>query len=150
MKKFMQMLAMLALGAIMTGCASVDMASSEKDQQAKQFKAKADKASIYVYRNESMGAAIKMPVLLNNQHAGTTAAKTYMVLDVPAGKHTLISKTENDSVLNMAVEAGKNYYVWQEVKMGAWSARSQLQQVDEAKGKADVLECSLIAQPELK
>jgi hypothetical protein len=38
----------------------------------------------------------------------------------------------------------KNYFVWQEVKMGMFAPRSLLQLVDEGKGRAGVSECKLI------
>jgi hypothetical protein len=40
--------------------------------------------------------------------------------------------------------AGRNYFVWQEVKMGMWQAGSMLHLVDEVTGKAGVAECKLI------
>ena len=40
--------------------------------------------------------------------------------------------------------AGRNYFLWQEVKMGMISGRSNLQEVDEATGKAGVAECKLV------
>ena len=129
---------------IMSGCASVPMASPERDTSAKAFKVKPDRANIYVYRNETLGAAIKMPVALNGKLVGDTAANTYMLLEVSPGRHTLVSKTENDSTLVVNAAAGRNYFVWQEVKMGMWAARSNLQQVDETTGKAAVQECKLI------
>jgi PBP1b-binding outer membrane lipoprotein LpoB len=135
----------IALAVILsTGCASVPMASAEQDKQAKTFAVKPDKANIYVYRNETFGAAIKMPVALNGKLVGDTAAKTYMKLEVPAGEHSLLSKTENDSIVKINAVPGKNYFVWQEVKMGLWAARSSLQLVDDAVGKAAVNECNLI------
>ena len=57
----------------------------------------------------------------------------------------MISKAENDSVLDLTAVAGKIYYVWQEVKMGLFLARSQLQPVDEKTGQAGVLESKLVA-----
>lgn len=42
------------------------------------------------------------------------------------------------------MQAGKNYFVWQEVKMGLWMARSALQTVDEATGRKGVAECKRI------
>jgi hypothetical protein len=38
----------------------------------------------------------------------------------------------------------KNYFVWQQVKMGMFAARSLLQIVDEGRGRARVSECKLI------
>lgn len=129
---------------VFTGCASVPMASMEQDTAAKSFAVKPDKANIYVYRNETFGAAIKMPVALNGKLVGDTASKTYLKLEVQAGEHTLLSKTENDAIVKLNAEAGKNYFVWQEVKMGVWAARSALQLVDEQVGKAGVNECKLV------
>ena len=120
------------------------MASVERDAQTKTFSVKPDKANIYVYRNESMGAAVKMDVELNGKPIGQTVAKTYFALEVAPGKHTLVSKAENDAVLDVPAEAGKNYFVWQEVKMGLLYARNKLMLVDEETGKTGVAECKLI------
>lgn len=120
------------------------MASAERDVAAKSFITQADKANLYIYRNESIGAAVKMGVTLDGKPIGETAAKTYFKIEVPPGEHTLVSKTENDSTLSVKATAGQNYFIWQEVKMGALSARSALKLVDEATGKAGVQECKLI------
>lgn len=136
--------AMLVASAVLTGCASVPMASPEMDNQAKQFTTVSDKAKIYIYRNENMGAAVKMPVLLNGMSVGDTVAKSYILREVEPGEHTILSKTENDAELKLTAQAGSNYYVWQEVKMGAFSARSKLHLVDEAEGQKSVKECKLI------
>ena len=132
------------LAVAVTGCASVPMASQEKDAAAKTYAVKPDKANIYIYRNENFGAALKMPVAVDGRLVGDTAAKTYLKVEVPPGSHIVTSKTENDASLTLQTAAGKNYFVWQEVKMGMWAARSQLHQVDDATGKAGVDECKLI------
>jgi PBP1b-binding outer membrane lipoprotein LpoB len=141
-----KLLAAGALAAVVlaSGCASVQMASPEMDTAAKNYAVKPNKANIYVYRNEVMGAAIKMPVVLNGKIVGDTGSKTFLLLEVEPGSHTLVSKTENDSTLKVDAVAGRNYFVWQEVKMGLFAARSQLQIVDEATGKTAVSECKLI------
>ncbi len=146
---FHKMLAAGALAVVVlaSGCASVQMAPESMDTSAKAYTVKPSKANIYVYRNEQMGAAIKMPVALNGKLVGDTAAKTFILLEVEPGSHTLVSKTENDSAVKLDAVAGRNYFVWQEVKMGMFAARSNLQLVDEATGKAGVAECKLIASP---
>ena len=137
---------LLAIGfvVLLSGCASVPMANSERDNQAKKFAVKPGLSNIYVYRNESMGAAVKMDVELDGKLVGQTMAKSYFALEVLPGKHTLISKAENDSILDVNAEAGKNYFVWQEVKMGLLYARNKLQLVEEAIGKSGVAESKLI------
>jgi hypothetical protein len=144
----MQLKRLVPVGAlllVMAGCASVPMGDPQKDAALKTFSVPTDMAAIYVYRNENMGAAIKMPVILDGKVLGDTAAKTYLYSEVAPGKHQLVSKTENDSTLNVDVVAGKIYYVWQEVKMGLFAARSKLQQVDDTTGQAGVMESKLAA-----
>lgn len=130
---------------LLIGCASVPMAPMDIDAKAKEFSPEPNKASLYVYRNESFGAAIPMTVSINGKTLGQTAAQTYFRLNIMPGKYTVESYTENVSSLPLSVEAGKNYFVWQEVKMGMWAARSMLQQVDENTGRAGVMESKLIA-----
>lgn len=136
--------ALIAVAVFVTGCASVPTANVERDNKAKTFSTLPGKANIYIYRNESMGAAIKMDVSIDGKILGQTAAKTYFAIEVEPGKHALLSKAENDSIVDVNAEAGKNYFVWQEVKMGLMYARNKLQLVDDATGKAGVNECKLI------
>jgi len=131
----------LLIASFMAGCASVPMTSIDDDAKAKSFVVQKDKSSIYVYRNESLGGAIPMTVALDGKVAGQSAMMTYFLFEVVPGAHEVSSIAENTSTLKLQTEAGKAYYVWQEVKMGMWMARSQLQQVDEPTGRKAVLEC---------
>jgi hypothetical protein len=139
----------IAVGALaiatLGGCASVPMASADADSKAKSFVAPSSgQANLYVYRNETFGAAIKMPLLLDNQSIGDTGPHTYAFRELAPGKHVLVSKTEKDVTLDLDMQAGSTYYVWQEVKMGAFAARSALHIVDEQTGEAGVKQCKLI------
>lgn len=139
------LLSLLVLGVVLlSGCATVPMASSGADAEAKKFTPVAGKSLIYVYRNETLGAAIKMRVSLNGQNAGETGPKTYFMFEVPPGRHEILSHTENVSTLAVNAEPGRIYFVWQEVKMGLLQARSQLQLVSEEVGRAGVSECNRI------
>jgi Protein of unknown function (DUF2846) len=126
------------------GCATVPMAEKEKDTAVKTFTPKPEKAQIYVYRNEALGSALTMTVSLDGKVIGRTGPKTFFWWEVEPGIHVIGSHTENVSELHIKTEAGKLYFVWQEVKMGWWSARSVLRQVDEETGKLGVMECELI------
>lgn len=128
----------------LVGCASVPMASPQADMAAKEFKTDPAKSNIYIYRDETFGAAVKMLVLLDGGSPKSTAAETYILHQVNPGSHVITSDAENNVTLSLNTEAGKNYFVWQEVKMGVFSARSKLHLVDEAKGRAGVLQCKLV------
>lgn len=129
------------LATVVSGCASVPMASLDEDTKAKTFSVREGKSNIYVYRNESFGGAIPMTVALDGKVAGQTGPKTYFLFEVDPGAHEVSSIAENTATVKLDTAPGKSYYVWQEVKMGVWMARSQLQQVDEATGKQAVAEC---------
>ena len=126
------------------GCASVPMADKDADREAKLFATKTGLANIYIYRTDSMGAAVAMPVLLDSVVVGKTAKKTFLLVQVHPGRHTITSRTEVDVKLDVATVAGQNYFVWQEIKLGALKAGSELHLVAEEIGKKGVKKCHLI------
>lgn len=132
------------VSAVLAGCASVPMGDAKQDAALKEFKTLSpDKAAIYVYRNETMGAAAKMDVQVDGQAIGQTVAHTYLYTEVAPGKHTVTSKAENTDTIELDVKPGTLAYVWQEVKMGVLSARSKLHLVSEPEGKKGVQESKL-------
>ena len=144
--KAMRILLLLgALAALVSGCASVPMTPPEADASAKRFQPRPGMANIYLYRNETFGAAVTMSVSLDGRIMGRTGPKTYFLWEVPPGRHEIQSHTENLETLAVNAEAGKSYYIWQEVKMGMFSPRSLLQLMPEAEGRTGVLECQRAA-----
>jgi hypothetical protein len=134
-----------ALLAIAVGCASVPMSSDAEDSAAKAFTPRLGKANVYVYRNESIGGALRMRLSLDGRMMGATAPMTYFLFEVDPGEHHLISHAEVNSTLFFNAAAGRNYFVWQEVKLGTLQARTVLQLVPEEQGRAGVRECKRAA-----
>ena len=137
-------LCVLAAALLLSACASVPLAAPDVDARVKTMIPNSQKALIYLFRNEMMGALIKFEVSLDGRIVGKTAAKTFLVWEVDPGRHEIASEAENTDTLVIHAEAGKTYFVWQEVKMGGWYARNKLSLVDDAKGRAGVGECQLI------
>lgn len=135
---------MAVLTLLITGCASVPIADAGLDAKAKNFSPESNKAALYIYRNEFLGTLVPMAVTINGKELGRTVGKTYFRLSLAPGKYNIESIAENVSALPLSVDAGKNYFVWQEVKVGIMSPRSKLQQVDESAGHAGVMESSLV------
>jgi Protein of unknown function (DUF2846) len=132
--------AVLVLVSFMAGCASIPMAALNEDAKAKSFAVQADKSNIYVYRNEVFGGAVLMTVTLDGKVAGHTGPQTYFLFELAPGSHEVGSIAEDATTLKLSTEAGKSYFVWQEVKVGLWMARSRLQQVNEETGRKGVAE----------
>ena len=139
-------LSVLFISLTGVGCASIKKSSPELDQNAKKFTPLTGKANIYIFRDELLGGAVSINVDIDGTLIGTTAAKTFLLASVYPGKHVIHSNAENESVLEVETQKNKNYFIWQEVKMGILFARNKLQQVTEENGKSRIKECSLIGQ----
>ncbi|MET4675675.1 MULTISPECIES: DUF2846 domain-containing protein [unclassified Luteibacter] len=134
----------IAAACAVSGCASVHKAGQDADARAKRFAPVPDKAVVYIYRNEILGTAIKLPVLVDGIAVGDTGPNSFLEVAVLGGNHIITSKGETDSTLSLATTAGQVYYVWQEVKVGMWAASSLLHRVDETKGQKGVRESKLL------
>src|SRR2546426_4643524 len=105
-------LAVVALG-ILAACASVPMAAPERDFAAKEFaKPSRGKAALYVFRNEAIGGSVKMSLQLDGTPLGETGPKTFHWVTIKPGKHTLVGKAENESVVEFTAASGQNVFVW--------------------------------------
>src|SRR5688572_1596725 len=131
------------MAVALVGCASVPMGDPARDAQLKTFQVAPGKAGVYVYRSESIGAAMKMDVELDGAPLGQTGAKTYLYKDITPGKHTVVSKAQNTDSIEFDAKPGSLTYVWQEVKMGVMSARTKLHVATEAEGKKGVTASNL-------
>lgn len=147
MIKILRNFSFLLLSLSLVACASVPMESPEKDAAAKSATPGPNEALVYIYRNEVFGAAVKLALTLDDKMIGETASKTYFMLRVLPGEHTISSQAERGwDRLTIDGEGGKTYFVWQEVKMGMFSANSKLHLVDPDQGRKGVEECKLIKQ----
>lgn len=133
-----RIVATVLMASALVGCASVPMGDPARDAELKTFQVAPGKAGVYVYRNESIGAAVKMSVELDGAPLGQTGAKTYLYKDITPGKHIVVSKAENTDSIEFDAKPGSLTYVWQEVKMGVMSARTKLHVASDADGKQGV------------
>jgi hypothetical protein len=136
--------AAIVIACLVSGCASVNKAGRDASTQAKTFSPITDKAVVYIYRDEILGSAIKLPVTVDGVVVGETGPKSFLELALPPGQHTITTMGEKGSSLSLDAQAGQTYYFWQEVKMGMWAARSMLHKVDTEKGQNGVRECELL------
>lgn len=137
------LIASLTTSLFLVGCASAPMGDPARDAALKGFKAPAQGAGVFIYRNESLGAGVKMNVAVDGKPIGYTAANTYLYTEVSPGKHTISSEAENTSTLEIDAKPGALLYIWQEVKMGFLYARNKLQEVSAQEGQKGVLETKL-------
>ena len=101
-----------------------------------------DKALVYFVRPAFKGKAIKFWAMSDEQALGVTKGKTYIWAYVEPGKHLFWSKGENISALELEVEAGKTYYLFQKVKFGAMKARVSLAPMTEVEAQEAISKCN--------
>ena len=116
--------------------------SPADDFKGKLFAPPMDKASIYIHRHEFYRTGHTFPVLINGIQVGQNGPGTYLLVEVPRGRYAIASHTqENSTQVTVDAEVGKNYFVWQEAKMGIMTgSRTELHIVDEQIGRAAVLD----------
>ena len=143
-------LAILALFAFfLTGCASVNMASKEESDKAKQFSTPSTgNSGLYVYRNSFVGKALKKDIWVDGHCLGESASDVFFYTQVEGGKkHKIETESEfSPNAVEVFMDAGKNYFVRQFIKIGAFVGGADLEQIPEEQGKADVAKLGL-AQP---
>lgn len=141
-------IAILSLG--LGACATVPTVSDESVAQLKQVPSpKEGMAGLYVYRsNSTFGAALKKDIWVDGDCLGESARGVFFYKEVEGNKeHTLATESEfSPNLLVVDTSAGKNYFVQQSIKMGAFVGGSNLKVVDEQTGREAIQKLSL-AQP---
>lgn len=140
--KLMKTTVTIALFALMTGCASVNMAPQQESSAAKQFAAPDEgMAGVYVFRKDSSyGAALKKDIWIDGKCLGQSARGVFFYRQVEGDReHEIATASEfSPNAINLTTEAGRNYYVQQYMKMGVFSGGANLRQHDEASGQREI------------
>ncbi|BBP84660.1 DUF2846 domain-containing protein [Pseudomonas sp. No.21] len=144
MTKIMMCTAALAV-ALLSGCASVPMESPEKDAALKAFpNPPQDQSAVYIFRDTSLGAALKKTVKIDDKVIGETAPNTYFYRLITPGAHVLSTESEfGDNTLNLSAQPGKNHYVRQSIRIGVFAGGATLSEVSESEGKKAVADTKL-------
>src|SRR4051794_23704836 len=89
------------------------------------------KGRIYVMRPSSLGYAVGMNVSDGGNPIGSTGAKGFLCWERDPGDVVVSSTAENTSRVSLAVRPGNSYYVLQNIRMGIWLARTDLEVISE-------------------
>ena len=132
---------MLTGAVLMTGCASVNMATKEESAKNKEFNAPSQgNAGVYVYRNSFVGKSLKKDIWIDGKCVGESAPDIFFYTEVDGDKkHKIDTESEfSPNTLEIMMVAGKNYFIRQFIKMGVFVGGAGLEEVPEEQGKADV------------
>ena len=131
----------LTVALLVSGCASVDMASKAESAKAKEFNPPSQgNAGVYVYRDSFVGKALKKDVWIDGKCIGESAPDVFFYTEVAGGNnHKIDTESEfSPNTLELVFEAGKNYFIRQFIKMGVFVGGAGLEQIPEEQGKTAV------------
>lgn len=126
---------------LISGCASVDMASKAESEKAKEFNTpNQGNAGVYIYRDSFVGKALKKDIWIDGKCVGESAPDVFFYAEVEGGKtHKVDTESEfSPNTLEIMFEAGKNYFIRQFIKMGVFVGGAGLEQITEDQGKIDI------------
>ena len=135
--------AALLAGVALAGCKNISFRSASDDMRAKSFVVTAGKSAIYVVRPGSI-RNLPLAVVLDDKLTARTGPCSYLLWEVAPGAHEILAYGENISRVALKTEAGKTYFVRQDVAGGLWSPRTLLVAVDDAAGRKEVSDCRLV------
>ena len=129
--------AVAVVALALAGCASLPRGDPQTDAALKQFAAKPDVASLYVYCDEYMGLAISN-VAIDGEPLGQLGTYTYLHAALPPGHHSVTSTVNNVDSVELDVAAGSVHYVRHEKKWGWPLPAAKLHVVPEEEGRKGV------------
>lgn len=88
-------------------------------------------AVVYFVRVSSYGGMMPFEFFHNDQFIGRITGLAYMRYELPAGESLLWASSENKSFLDCNLEAGKTYLALVNIKMGGFTARVDLEAINE-------------------
>ncbi len=147
----MKIVPVVALTAtlLISGCASVDMASKAESAKAKEFNPPSQgNAGVYVYRDSVIGTALKKDVWINGKCIGESAPDVFFYTEVEGAKsHKVDTESEfSPNTLELMFDSGKNYFIRQFLKMGLFVGGAGLELIPEEEGKIAVAKLEMAKQ----
>ena len=136
----------LLITIVLVVCASVKMESNEMSEKIKKFETPTSgNSGLYIFRDSNLGAALKKDIWVDGKCIGESAPKVFFHTEVTGGKEHIIA-TESEfspNEISLFLEAGKNYFVRQFVKLGVFVGGAGLEVVPEEEGKAAISKLGL-------
>jgi hypothetical protein len=136
----------LTTALLISGCASVDMTSKAESAKAKEFNSPSQgNAGVYIYRNSFVGKALKKDIWVDGKCIGESAPDVFFYTEVEGGKtHKIDTESEfSANTLEVMLDAGKNHFIRQFIKLGVFVGGAGLEQIPEEQGKIDVVKLEM-------
>ena len=129
---------------VLAGCISLPKESEERDQIAKKFEIRPDRAKIYIYRNKFVGGLFNYPIWVNDRLVGSVSSSTYQMLSVKEGKFNFRVAYGNEPQKAISIKGNNLYFVLVDTNIGLFSPHLSIEQQDSENGKEAVRSRELV------
>ncbi len=122
------------------------MESKEASQKLKNFpRPTAGNSGLYLYRDSVLGASLKKDITVDGKCLGESAPNVFFFTEVEGGKqHVIATESEfSPNTLSLMVDAGRNYFIRQFIKIGVFVGGADLELIPEDQGKIAVSKLEL-------
>ena len=148
--EFMMIIRSLVLvvfaAVLFSGCSSVPLEPKNIAENAKAFNAPPKgNAGLYIYRDSIFGTALKKDIWIDNKCLGESAIKVFFYQPVKGNQeHVIATESEfSPNKLTLKTKSGKNYFVRQYIKMGAFVGGANLEVIDAKTAKKAISELGM-------
>jgi hypothetical protein len=123
-----------------TDCIVVPMANVEEDKAAKLFQPPAyESARLYIARPYTQEPKEKSEVFVDGKPVGLLGPLTYLVIDVPVGRHEVKIWTGDEAVIHVDVQSQQILYVQYALNLWLGTITGKTTVLDEKTGKERML-----------
>jgi hypothetical protein len=138
--------ACVAAGSLLTGCASVQKGDPARSAEIRKFGPKTDVAQIYVCRKPAFGGMAIRPIIeVDSKPIGTVATSTYAYAELQPGPHVIVAKSpEHESKIDFTVAVGEKKFFETWIVPGVFIGRALIEETQAEKGKECVSGADLV------
>jgi hypothetical protein len=127
----------LALLALLAGCASTPQGSRERDADAKQFVTHPNASTLYVYRSQFDRLEDEAVLYVDQRLVGQTLPGGYFRVDTVPGHHVLHGMGVDIGKFELDTRPGELYFI----ELTVIEGHSHFWPVSEAVGRRRIVEC---------
>lgn len=142
---------LILVSVLLSGCGSVPLESQARSDALKSFDVPSNgMAGVFIYRDSRHGQSQKRSIWINKECVGQTARFIYYYQEVPGDTYHLletdwqISPTEFITKdLTLFARSGELYFIRQNIEIGTFWNRANLEQVSADVGKRAIMRSNL-------
>jgi hypothetical protein len=126
----------------------VARAAAAEEAEAKRYAPVADRATVYVFRDATVGKVAGLDVLLNGTAIGQTRGKTFYRLHLAPGEHLLTSRNPQNGTQHehrLRADPGALHFLEQRVKFGMTALRHEIVPTEQTSATSRIKRCRLLS-----